>query len=172
MASPRRRSSPARCRALRVGQAVLVAAVFELLGAFLVGGHVTRTIRGGILDTTMMAGAPDDVVYGMLAALTAAGTWLVVASRMGWPVSTTHSIVGAIVGFGAVSMGIDAVQWPLLVPIVLSWGISPLLSGTLAFLIFTVVRRTVLDREDPLAQAQRWGPIWVFGVVVVITQTK
>ena len=155
-------------RSLTVFQAVLVAAVFEFLGAFLVGGHVTKTIRGGILDPAIMAGAPDVVVYGMLAALTAAGTWLLVASRLGWPVSTTHTIVGAIAGFGAVALGPDAVQWAELGRIVVSWGVSPLLSATLAFLIFVQIRRTILDHADPVAQVRRWGPLYVFAVVAVI----
>jgi PiT family inorganic phosphate transporter len=155
-------------RSLTVFQAVLVAAVFEFLGAFLVGGHVTETIRGGILDPAIMDGAPDVVVYGMLAALTAAGTWLLVASRLGWPVSTTHTIVGAIAGFGAVALGPDAVQWAELGRIVVSWGVSPLLSGTLAFLIFVQIRRTILDHADPVAQVRRWGPLYVFAVVAVI----
>ena len=155
-------------RSLTVFQAVLVAAVFEFLGAFLVGGHVTKTIRGGILDPVIMASAPDVVVYGMLAALTAAGTWLLVASRLGWPVSTTHTIVGAIAGFGVVALGPDAVQWAKLGRIVVSWGVSPLLSGTLAFLIFVQIRRTILDHADPVAQVRRWGPLYVFAVVAVI----
>ncbi len=155
-------------RALTVRQAILVAAVFEFLGAFLVGGHVTKTIRGGILDPVAMAGAPEVVIYGMLAALTAAGTWLLVASRLGWPVSTTHSIVGAIAGFGAVALGPEAVQWAKLGRIVVSWGVSPLLSGTLAFLIFTQIRRTILNRANPVAQMRRWGPAYVFAVVAVI----
>ncbi len=155
-------------RSLTVFQAVLVAAVFEFLGAFLVGGHVTKTIRGGILDPTIAAGAPDVVVYGMLAALTAAGSWLLVASRLGWPVSTTHTIVGAIAGFGTVALGVDAVQWPELGRIVVSWGVSPLISGTLAFLIFILIRRTILDHANPVAQVRRWGPLYVFAVVAVI----
>ena len=155
-------------RALTIRQAVLVAAVFEFAGAFLAGGHVTKTIRNGILDPVMMAGDLDATVYGMLAALTAAGTWLLIASRLGWPVSTTHSIVGGIAGFGAVALGIEAVQWGELGRIMASWVISPALSGTLAFLIFTQIRRVILDREDPIAQLRRWGPVYAFAVLLVI----
>jgi len=154
--------------AMTVRQAILIAAVFEFLGAFLVGDHVTKTIRGGILDPTIAAAAPDIVVYGMLAALTAAATWLIIASRLGWPVSTTHSIVGAIAGFGAVALGLEAVEWAKLGRIAVSWGISPLLSGTLAFLIFKMIRRTILDHANPVAQLKRWGPAYVFAVVAVI----
>jgi PiT family inorganic phosphate transporter len=153
-------------RALTLRNAVIVAAIFEFGGAFLVGGHVTGTIRKGIVDPSIVP--PEVVKWGMLAALTAAATWLLAASRMGWPVSTTHSIVGAIVGFGLVALGADAVQWAKLVPIVASWAASPLISGTLAFLVFTLIRRTILDREQPVAQLRRWGPLYVFAVVAVI----
>jgi PiT family inorganic phosphate transporter len=155
-------------RALTVWQAILIAGVFEFLGAFLVGGHVTQTIRKGILDQALAAQSADAMVYGMLAALTAAGTWLVVASRMGWPVSTTHSIVGSIAGFGAVALGMKGVQWDKLGPIAASWVVSPLLSGTAAFLIFRLIQRSILDRDDPLEQLRRWGPFHVFAVIVVV----
>jgi PiT family inorganic phosphate transporter len=104
----------------------------------------------------------------MLAALTAAGLWLLAATRLGWPVSTTHSIVGAIAGFGAVALGLEAVQWEKMLRIVASWGISPLLAGTLAFLIFNLIRRTILDHPQPVAQIRRWGPVYIFAVVAVI----
>ena len=155
-------------RALTIRQAVMVAAVFEFAGAFLVGGHVTKTIRGGILDPAMVAASLDVVTYGMLAALTSAGTWLIVASRLGWPVSTTHAIVGAIAGFGAVALGVEAVQWDKLGRIAASWLVSPALSGTLSFLIFILIRRTILDHADPVGQVRRWGPAYIFAVVAVI----
>jgi PiT family inorganic phosphate transporter len=154
--------------ALTLWGAVAVAGVLEFAGAFLVGGHVTKTIRGGILVPAAAAAAPDEVIYGMLAALCAAATWLVLATRVGWPVSTTHSIVGAIVGFGAVGLGVDAVEWGRLVPIVASWAISPLLSGTAAFLLFTLVRRTILDHDNPIEQVRRWGPVHLFALAVVL----
>ena len=98
-------------KALTIKQAILVAAIFEFLGAVLAGGAVTSTIRKGIVDADSLSGTPELLVYGMLAALLAAGTWLLIASKNGWPVSTTHSIVGAIVGFAAVGIGVDAVKW-------------------------------------------------------------
>ena len=155
-------------RALTLVQAVIVAAIFEFLGAWLVGGHVTKTIRGGILDPAVTAASLDTLKFGMLAALTAAGTWLIVASRLGWPVSTTHSIVGAIAGFGVVAFGAEAVEGAKLVRIVSSWLISPLLSGTLAFLIIRQISHTILDHEDPIAQTRRWAPAYGFAVVVAI----
>ena len=97
-------------KALTIKQAIVVAAIFEFLGAVLAGGAVTGTIRKGIVDAEALAGTPELLVYGMLASLLAAGTWLLIASSKGWPVSTTHSIVGAIVGFAAVGIGVDAVK--------------------------------------------------------------
>ena len=98
-------------RALTMKQAILVAMIFEFLGAYLAGGEVTSTIRKGIIDPAILEDNPELMVYGMLSALLAAGTWLMIASMKGWPVSTTHSIVGAIVGFAAVGISVDAVAW-------------------------------------------------------------
>jgi PiT family inorganic phosphate transporter len=154
--------------ALTIRGAILVAGVFEFGGAFLAGGHVTDTVRKGILDPALFADSPDLLVYGMLASLAAAGTWLLLASRAGWPVSTTHSIVGAIVGFGAVGIGMDAVAWGKVGQIALSWLTSPLISGTLAFLIFSIVRTSILDRDDPIDRARRVGPYFVFVVIFTL----
>jgi PiT family inorganic phosphate transporter len=97
-------------RVLTVRQALLVAAIFEFSGAVLAGGEVTATVRKGIVDASLFSDQPEILVFGMLAALLAAGTWLLIASQRGWPVSTTHSIVGAIVGFAVVAIGADAVK--------------------------------------------------------------
>lgn len=156
-------------RALTIRQAVLIAGVLEFLGAYLVGGQVTKTVRGGILDPQISATAPELIVYGMLAALMAAGTWLVVASRLGWPVSTTHSIVGAIAGFGIVAFGFNVVQWEQLTQIVASWIVSPLLCGVLAFLIFSAIKWTILRHPDPVRRTRKWAPLYIFSVVVVIS---
>ena len=156
-------------KALTIKQAILVAAVFEFLGAVLAGGEVTSTIRKGIVDAELLAGTPELLVYGMLAALLAAGTWLLIASRNGWPVSTTHSIVGAIVGFAAVGIGVDAVQWGEVGRIVMSWVISPLTSGFLAYLIYQSVQRLILRQDDPLAKAKRYVPVYIFLAAFTIT---
>ncbi|MBT8078644.1 MAG: inorganic phosphate transporter [Gammaproteobacteria bacterium] len=156
-------------RALTIKQAILVAAVFEFLGAVLAGGEVTSTIRKGIVDADLLSGTPELLVYGMLASLLAAGTWLLIASRSGWPVSTTHSIVGAIVGFAAVGIGIDAVKWSQVGTIVMSWVASPLTAGFIAFLIFSSVQRLILSREDPLKQAKRYVPVYMFLAAFTIT---
>ena len=154
--------------ALTLGSAVVIAGVLELCGAFLVGGHVTDTVRKGILDSTVVSQQPQQLLYGMLGSLTAAATLLLVATRFGLPISTTHAIVGAIVGFGAVGLGIDAVIWSKVLQIVASWVTSPLLGGMLSFGIFLLIRRLILDRPDPEDEAVRYGPAFFFVVFFVI----
>ena len=155
-------------KAVTIKQAFVIAAVFEFAGAFLAGGEVTKTIRKGMIDSQVLAGSPELVVYGMLAALLAAGIWLMVASRAGWPVSTTHSIVGAIVGFAAVGIGMDAVQWGKVGTIVMSWVVSPALSGIIAYWLFVSVQRFILDTPNPLESAKRFVPIYIFLVGFII----
>lgn len=156
-------------KALTIKQAILVAAVFEFLGAVLAGGEVTSTIRKGIVDADLLGDQPELLIYGMLASLLAAGTWLLVASRNGWPVSTTHSIIGAIVGFAAVGIGIDAVQWGQVGTIVISWVVSPATAGIIAFLIYMSVQRLILTQEDPLEKAKRYVPVYIFLAAFTIT---
>lgn len=156
-------------KALTIKQAIMVAAIFEFLGAVLAGGEVTATIRSGIVDAELLSDSPDLLIYGMLASLLAAGTWLLIASRNGWPVSTTHSIVGAIVGFAAVGIGVDAVQWGKVGTIVLSWVVSPLTAGLIAFLIYVSVQRLILHQENPLEKAKRFVPVYIFFAAFTIT---
>ena len=115
--------------AITLKQAIIIAMIFEFAGAYLAGGEVTATIRKGIIDPLTLQGTPEYLVYGMLSALLAAGTWLLIASILGWPVSTTHSIVGAIVGFAAVAISVDAVNWSKVGTIAASWIVSPVLAG-------------------------------------------
>jgi len=149
-------------KALTVKQAIIIAMIFEFAGAFLAGGEVTSTIRKGIIDTSSMVETPELLVFGMMASLLAAGIWLVIASYFGWPVSTTHSIVGAIVGFAAVGIGMDVVQWGKVGSIVASWVISPVLSGTMAFMLFTSVQKLILNTDDPLKNAKKYVPYYMF----------
>lgn len=148
-------------KALTMTQALCVAAVFEFLGAFLAGGEVTKTIRKGIVPETAF-GSGDILILAMLAALLSAGLWLLVASWKGWPVSTTHSIVGAIVGVAIASAGFSSVEWEKVLEIMASWIISPLLAGSLAFALGFFVRKQVIESKDPLAQAKRIVPYLVF----------
>ena len=152
--------------ALTITGAILVAGILEFAGAFLAGGHVTDTVRKGMLDMDAMT--REYLIYGMLAALASAATLLLGATRLGLPVSTTHSIVGAIVGFGAVSIGPDAVNWPKVGQIVLSWLTSPLLSGALAYGIFGITRALILNKANPLAEVRRIGPFFFFYVFFII----
>jgi PiT family inorganic phosphate transporter len=155
-------------KALTIKQAILVAAVFEFAGAFLAGGQVTSTIRKGIIDASSVESNPELLIFGMLAALLAAGVWLLVASRKGWPVSTTHSIVGAIVGFAAVGIGVESVHWSKVGTIAASWVVSPMLSGFLAFFIFMSVQKLILGTKDPLANARKYVPFYIFAVGFIL----
>jgi len=227
--------------ALTIKWAIILAAVFEFGGAYLVGSNVSETVRKGIFDpiqvtsievqsafdlqkpppsklvsalstlhggdadkiAELKADTPEMVVeaqafidrypdfrtkyepaqesgsmnlaMGMIAALLAAGLWLQIASYFGWPVSTTHSIVGAVVGFGAVALGVDAVNWVGeegqfggVAKIAASWIVSPLLAGTIAYLLFNFVHRSVLNKPDPVGAAKRVTPIIVFFVMLVL----
>lgn len=162
-------------KALTIKQAIIIAAIFEFTGAFFAGGEVTSTIRSGIVDAKVFAEIPELLAYGMIAALIAAGTWLLVATYFGWPVSTTHSIVGAIIGFGAVGVGMDAVHWDEVGGIVGSWVVTPVLSGILAFLIFMSAQKLIFDTENPLAAAKKFVPFYmVFAAFIMafVTITK
>jgi len=161
--------------AITLKQAIVIAVIFEFCGAYLAGGEVTTTIRKGIVDPLALQGTPEYLVYGMLSALLAAGTWLLIASIIGWPVSTTHSIVGALVGFAAVTISIDAVHWNKVGAIVASWLISPLLAGATSYLLFWSVQRSILDTDTPYENAKRYTPIYMFLVgfmITMVTLTK
>lgn len=155
-------------KAVSIKQAIIIAAIFEFAGAVLAGGEVTSTIRNGIVDTARVAHDPVLLIYGMLAALLAAGIWLMVATRFGWPVSTTHSIVGAVVGFAVVGLGTDAVHWDSVAFIAFGWVLSPIVGGILAYMLFTSVQRFIFVKRKPLAAAQRCVPVYVFLAVFTI----
>ena len=155
--------------AITVKQAIIIAAIFEFAGAFIAGGHVTKTIRKGIIDPAPIVNNPEILVFGMLAALLAAGIWLMLASARGWPVSTTHTIVGAIIGFTVVGIGVDAVEWLKVSQIAASWVVSPLLGGFVAYMLMMSIRRLILNTENPFDSAKRWGPAYVFLVGFIIS---
>jgi PiT family inorganic phosphate transporter len=155
--------------AITVTTAIIIAGIFEFAGAALAGGHVTKTIRKGIIDPTPIVNNPEILVFGMLAALLAAAVWLMIASTRGWPVSTTHSIIGAVVGFAIAGIGVDAVQWGKIGQIVASWVVSPVLGGTVAFILMISIRRLILNTDNPFLSAKRWGPVYVFLVGFVIS---
>ncbi|MFQ5688651.1 MAG: inorganic phosphate transporter [Gemmatimonadota bacterium] len=162
--------------ALTLLGAVLLAGIFEFLGATLVGTHVSETIRKGILETSLFQvdsplwgpKGPRVLMLGMASALLAAGAWLQIATMFGLPVSTTHSIVGAVLGFGVVAAGWEAVAWGTVAKIVASWVISPILGGVLGAAMFLLVRRRILRQADPIAATRRLGPHLVAAVAFVL----
>ncbi|MCA6063840.1 inorganic phosphate transporter [Thalassolituus marinus] len=156
-------------KAITIRQAVIIAIIFEFTGAFLAGGEVTQTIRKGIIDPLALDGQPELLVFGMMASLLAAGTWLLVASYAGWPVSTTHSIVGAIVGFAAVGISMEAVNWAKVGNIAASWVVSPVVAGSISFLLYKSVQHFIHDTPDPFAQSKRLVPFYILLVGFVIS---
>ncbi|WP_151671411.1 inorganic phosphate transporter [Nitrincola schmidtii] len=162
-------------KAITLKQAIVIAIIFEFAGAYLAGGAVTSTIRSGITDAGLLADSPDLLVFGMMSALLAAGIWLLIATYFGWPVSTTHSIIGAIVGFAAVGISVDAVQWSKIWTIVASWVISPVTAGFISFWLFRSVQFFIFSTDDPLANAKRVVPFYIFLVgfiIAMVTFTK
>ncbi|WP_068545630.1 inorganic phosphate transporter [Thalassotalea crassostreae] len=149
-------------KALTIKQAILIAMVFEFAGAYLAGGEVTSTIRKGIIDASFYVDIPEQLVFGMISALLAAGVWLLIASYMGWPVSTTHSIVGAIIGFSAIGVSVDTVNWGAVLGIVGSWIVTPLIAGVFSFIIFNSAQKLIFDTDNPLQQAKKWVPLYMF----------
>ena len=161
--------------AITVKQAIIIAAIFEFAGAFIAGGAVTKTIRKGIINPESIAGSPEVLVFGMLAAMLAAAIWLMIASWQGWPVSTTHTIIGGLVGFAVVAIGVSAVNWGKIGQIVASWLVSPLIGGALAFGLMVSIQKLILRTERPFQNAQKWGPMYVFlvgWIVSLVTMFK
>ena len=156
-------------KALTFKQAIMIAAVAEFIGAFFVGGHVSDTIRKGMLDPTIFEAVPYHLVYGMISALIAAALWLHIASYLGWPVSTTHSIVGGVVGFGIIAGGMGVINWGKISQVVLSWVISPVMGGFVAFLVFKFINKNVFSKRTPLVYAKRLLPHMVFVVFLILT---
>ncbi|HUG40924.1 MAG TPA: inorganic phosphate transporter [Longimicrobiales bacterium] len=161
--------------ALTLGRAVVLAGIFEFLGAVLVGSHVTDTIRGKILEVSLFAptgplggDGPLVLALGMLSALIAAALWLHLASYLSLPVSTTHSIVGALVGVGIVAVGFAGIAWGTVAQVVVSWVVSPFLGGLLAYLTFAVIRRRVLRDADPIGATRQIAPYLIVVVVSLI----
>lgn len=149
-------------------QAVYIALIFEFAGAYLAGGEVAETIKSGIISADAFAGHPDILILGMMSALFAAGIWLLIASQKGWPVSTTHTIIGAIVGFACITIGTEAVQWSQFMGIVGSWFITPVIAGVVAFGIFISTQKLIFDTEKPLVNAQKYAPYYAGLTVFII----
>lgn len=155
--------------ALTLRRAVVLAAILEFCGAYFVGANVSETMQHGLIDTNMFLTQPIILILGMCGALFGTGIWLQIASYFGWPVSTTHAIVGAIIGFGWVIGGSDAVQWSKTIAIVSSWIISPLMAGIISFVIFSILQKKILFALDPCEATKKLLPLLVFIVLATFT---
>jgi len=156
-------------RSVTIAQAIVVAGLCEFAGAVVAGSDVTNTIRKGIVEPSALAATPEVLCLGMICALLAAAVWLHAATWWGMPVSTSHSIVGAVAGFGVVAAGAGSVYWGKLGQIVLSWFISPVVGLVLGFAIFRIIIRTVLGRAEPMAAAVRVTPVLAFVAALIVT---
>ncbi len=156
-------------KALTITQAIIIAAVFEAAGSLLAGGQVTDTIRSKIIDASLFINSPDILIYGMLASLLAAGTWLVIATYFAWPVSTTHSIVGAVIGFSLIVLGPKSIYWHQVIDIALSWIITPIIAGVVSYLLFRSVQKLIFNTATPIKNARRFVPVYIFLVAMVIS---
>lgn len=148
-------------RSLTLRQAIVIASLANFFGAYFLGSHVTETIRKGIVDPFAFRGIPNELMLGMIASLLAAGFWVQISTHLGLPVSTTHSIVGAIIGFAFFSVGPSHVDWLKLFFIVLSWILSPLLGGVISFLLFLYIKRAVFSKDDPYEAILKRTPIFL-----------
>lgn len=154
-------------KALTITQAVIIAAFFEFMGAVFFGSHVSETLQKGIINSQAFANDPQVLVCGMLAALLATGIWLQLATYLGLPVSTTHAIVGAIIGFGAVVGGVEGIYWEHVFSIAASWLVSPLLGGAIGFVLFTFLRKKIFYSVQPLEATKKALP-WLVGAMCVV----
>ena len=165
-------------RALTLKQAVIIAAIFEFAGAFFAGDAVTKTVRKGILtvpfnDAGVVADTvlSQDIALGFIAAMMAAATWLTIATRLGLPVSTTHSIIGGIIGVGLileVKHETSLIDWEVVRKVVMSWVASPLMGGLLAFFSYIIIKKTILDNDDPVSRSRWLAPILAFPTFFVL----
>lgn len=152
---------------LTVTQAVVIASVFEALGSLLASGQVTHMIRQGVVDTSTLASDPIFFALGMIASLLAASTWLFLATKQGWPVSTTHTIIGAVIGFAIVQYGVAPIQWLALTKIGLSWVLTPPVAGLVSYVFFEFIRKNIFDAEHPEKKARLFLPLFTAITVAI-----
>jgi PiT family inorganic phosphate transporter len=153
-------ASAVGAKAITLRQAVFIAGILDFVGAAFIGSHVTSAIRKNIVDPSILSD-PSTVSLGLLAALLAASFWVFFATWRQLPVSTTHSVVGAMIGFGLITGGVSVIRWGKVMLIVLSWIISPFFASLLAFLMFRFIRNRILSRPDMLVKALKWSPFFV-----------
>lgn len=155
--------------ALTLTKAIIIAALLEFSGAFLLGSNVSQTMQSGIVNPLTFTYNPSLFLYGMVSSLLATSVWLQIASYFGWPVSTTHAIVGAILGFGLVIGGADAIKWSEVGSIALSWIISPALSALFAYIIFSILQKRILYALNPVAATKKLLPFLISLVFITFT---
>jgi PiT family inorganic phosphate transporter len=148
-------------KAMTMTMAIIIAAIFEASGALIAGGDVVKTIKKGIIDISAFGGNPDPFIWAMMAALLAAALWLNLATAMKAPVSTTHSIVGGVMGAGIAAAGWSIVSWGTMAKIAASWIISPLLGGLIAAGFLYSIKKSIIFKENKIAAAKRWVPFFV-----------
>jgi PiT family inorganic phosphate transporter len=154
--------------AITLKQAVVISMIANTLGAVLAGGYVTNTISKGLIDPALLAGEPNKLMFGMFAALISAGICVHLATLFGLPVSTTHAIVGAVVGFGILSVGAGAVTWSKVVSIATSWVISPAAGGLIAGGMYYFAEKKIMSAKDPLRASERYAPFLIFLLFLVL----
>ena len=154
--------------AITLKQAVLISIIANTLGAVLAGGYVTNTISKGMIDPGLLAGDPNKLMLGMFAALISAGLWVNLATYFALPVSTTHAIVGSVVGFGMISVGAGAVNWDKIITIAISWIISPVTGACIAGGMYYFAEKKILSSKDPYKAAENYAPFLVFLVFVIL----
>ncbi len=148
-------------RAMTMAMAIVIAAIFEAAGALIAGGEVVKTIKKGIIDISAFGGNPDPFIWAMMAALLAAALWLNFATAMRAPVSTTHSIVGGVMGAGIAAAGFSIVSWSTMAKIAASWVISPVLGGVIAAIFLYSIKKSILFKEDKIQAAKTYVPFFV-----------
>ncbi|WP_457748497.1 inorganic phosphate transporter [Sulfurimonas sp.] len=165
-------------RAMTMGMAIVIAAIFEAAGALIAGGEVVKTIKKGIIDISAFGGNPDPFIWAMMAALLAGALWLNFATIMKAPVSTTHSIVGGVMGAGIAAAGFSIVSWGTMAKIAASWVISPVLGGIIAALFLLAIKKSIIFKEDKIQAAQKYVPLfvaimsWAFITYIVLKGLK
>ncbi len=147
-------------KALTMFGALIIAAVFEAAGAIIAGGEVVSTIKKGIIDPAGV-GDSQTFIWAMMSALFAAAAWVNIATWVGAPVSTTHAVVGGVMGAGIAAAGFGVVSWPTMYKIAASWVISPVLGGLIAAAFLAVIKFNIIYKEDKISAAKRWVPILV-----------
>ena len=164
-------ASAVGAKAITVRQAMLIASILNFVGAVFIGGHVTETIRKGIVPFEAFSSQPELIVIASFAVLFAASFWVFFATWAEMPVSSTHSIVGALIGVGIIAGGPEIINWHKIGEIVASWVISPFFSGVLGFILFLTIRKAILEKEDSIRMTQKVTPFFISFAFFIIAMS-